>query len=249
MRSIAAVFRRELGATLGSPIAWVTCLLFVGLLHGAWFLLGYPLGDLRLPAFWAGRIASLDALVAWIPPFFAILAPALTMGAWAEERRLGTDELLLTQPVSVGKLVLGKFAAGWVLMGSIATVAILPAALVADLVGPLDRGTVVGVLVGVWMLAAVCISIGQLASALTREDLVAFLVSAVFLLLLWSASLFVRVLPVSFAEALWYASPSLHFLETAARGVLDLRDLVYFGLFTLAALTMTGIVLEGRRWR
>lgn len=249
MRSTLAVFRRELGATLGSPVAWVTCVLFVLLLHGAWFFLGYPVGDLRLPGFWAGRAATLDALVAWIPPFFAILAPALTMGSWAEERRSGTDELLFTHPVPIGHLVLGKFAAAWVLMGSIATLTILPAAAVADAVGPLDRGAVGGVLVGAWLLAAGCIAVGQLASAFTREDLVAFLISAVFLLMLWSAALFVRVLPASFADALWYASPSLHFLETAARGVLDARDFVYYALFTLAALTGCGIAVEGRRWR
>jgi len=249
VRGASAVFRRELGAYLGSPVAWVVCILFVLVLHGLWFFLGYPIGDLRLPAFWAGRIASLDTLYAWLPPLFGILAPALTMGSWAEERRSGTDELLLAQPVRLREIVLGKFAASWLLIASVCTIAVLPAAGMVALVGPLDRGTVVGGLLGAWMLAAVCVAVGQLASALSSEDLVAFLLSAVVLLGLWSAGLFVRVLPAPAAEVAWYVSPSLHFLESGARGLLDARDLVYHGLFAAGALLATTAILEGRRWR
>ncbi len=244
-----AVFRRELGAFIGSPTAWVAGALFILVLHGLFFFLGYPVGDLRLPSFWAGRLAALDTFFAWLPPLFGILAPALTMGAWAEERRAGTDELLLTHPVRIGSLVVGKFAAAWILLGLIATAALLPVAFVVSRIGPLDWGPVVGGLVGTWMLAAACVAIGQLASAFSAEDLVAFLVAAVILLGLWSLGLFVRVLPGAIADVAWYASPALHFLETGARGVLDARDLVYHGLFAAAALVLTTSVLEGRRWR
>ena len=249
MRGSAAVFRRELGAFLGSPTAWVAGVLFVLVLHGLYFFLGYPIGDLRLPSFWGGRIAALDTLHAWLPPLFALLAPALTMGAWAEERRAGTDELLLTQPVHIRGIVLGKFAAAWVLLSGLATAAILPVAVMVDRVGPLDWGPVLGGLLGTWMLAAGCVAIGQLASALSTEDLVAFLLAAVVLFGLWSLGLFVRVLPGAAADVAWYASPALHFLETGARGVLDARDLVYHGLFAAGALFLTSAVVEGRRWR
>jgi len=248
VRGVAPVFRREFGGALASPVAWVTTVVLVLVLHSAFFFLGFPVGDRALPAFWTGRTASLDALFAWLPLFYAVLAPALTMGSWAEERRAGTDELLFTFPVRTRSLVLGKFLAAWILLGSITTLAILPVARLVAGVGPLDWGTVWGGLLGAWLLAAVCTSIGLATSALAREELVAFLVAAVLLLLLWSLGLFVRVLPGTLAEVAWYASPSLHFLESGARGVLDARDLVYYGLFVASGLTLNLAVLEGRRW-
>ena len=248
MRGVAAIFHREFGGALSSPVAWVATVLLILVLHAAFFFLGFPVGDRALPGLWAGAIASLDALFAWLPVFFAVLAPALTMGAWAEERRSGTDELLLTLPVHTRSLVLGKFLATWVLLGAITTIAVLPVAWMVSSIGPLDWGTVWGGLLGAWLLAAVCIAIGLSTSAFTREELVAFLVAAVLLVALWSAGLFVRILPGPLAEIAWYASPSLHFLESGARGVFDVRDLVYYGLFVFGGLSLNVAVVEGRRW-
>ena len=248
MSGVGAIFRREFGGSLTSPVAWVATVLLVLVLHAAFFFLGFPVGDRSLPAFWTGATASLDGLFAWLPVFFAVLAPALTMGAWAEERRSGTDELLFTLPVRTRSLVLGKFLAVWVLLISITAVTVLPVAWMISRIGPLDWGTVWGGLLGGCMLAAACTAIGLATSAFTREELVAFLVAAVILIALWSAGLFVRVLPGSLAELAWYASPSLHFLESGARGVFDARDVVYYGLFVLAGLALNGAALEGRRW-
>jgi len=248
VRGAAAVFHRELGGALSSPVAWVATVLLVLVLHAAFFFLGFPVGDRALPSFWTGRTASLDALFAWIPVFYAVLAPALTMSSWAEERRAGTDELLLTLPVRTRALVAGKFLAAWVLLGAITTVSVLPVAWSVSSVGPLDWGTVWGGLLGAWLFAAACSAIGLATSAFAREELVAFLVAAVLLLALWSAGLFVRVLPGPLAELAWYASPSLHFLESGARGVFDARDLVYYGLFVFGGLTLNNAIVEGRRW-
>ncbi len=247
MRGTLAIAHRELGAALSSPVAWVATVLSVLALHLAFFFLGFPVGDRALPPLWAGRTASLDALFAWLPVFYAVLAPALTMGAWAEERRSGTEELLLSFPLRTRAVVAGKFLASWVVLGGITSVAVLPVAWMVDRVGDLDWGTVQGGLLGAWAFAAVCCAIGLAASSLAREELVAFLVAAVVLVALWSAGLFVRVLPGSLAEVAWYASPSLHFLESAARGVLDARDLVYHGLFVALGLTLNTAIVEGRR--
>ncbi len=249
MSAVAAVFRRELGGALDSPVAWAGTVLFVVGLHVLFFFLGYPIGDQRLPGFWAGGLASLDALFVWLPPIYAILAPALTMGSWAREFREGTDELLLTQPVTIRALVAGKFAASFALLGAMSLVAILSAALVVASVGPLDWGTVWGGLAGALALAAIHVAVGLLASAVGQEELVAFLLGSIVLLILWAAGLFVRVLPPTWAEALWYASPSLHFLEGGARGLFDLRDVVHAALAVGAALVLNGVVLVGRRWR
>jgi len=249
MSGTAAVFRRELDGAIRSPVAWVACVLFVLALHAGFFFVGFPVGDLSLPSFWSGRVASLDVLFTWLPLVFALLAPALTMGSWAEERRSGTDELLLTQPVSTRAIVGGKFLAAWLLLFAITLVAVLPLAWVVASLGPLDWGTVWGGLLGAWMLAAVCCAIGLTCSAVASEELVAFLLAAVTLLGLWSAGHFVRVLPASIAEAAWYASPTLHFLETGARGVFDARAVVYHLLFVGCALVLNVVLVEGRRWR
>ena len=248
MRGMAAVLRRELDDSLRSPVAWVATVLLVLVLHAAFFFLGFPVGDRSLPAFWVGGTASLDALFAWLPVFYAVLAPALTMGAWAQERRIGTDELLFTLPVHTRGLVCGKFLAAWMLLAGITTVAVLPVAWMVASMGPLDWGTVWGGLAGAWMLSAACTAIGLATSALSREELVAFLVASVLLVALWSAGLFVRVLPGPLAELAWYASPSLHFLESGARGVLAARDVVYYGLLAAGGLAVNIAVVEGRRW-
>jgi ABC-2 type transport system permease protein len=244
-----AVLRRELIGMVDSPVAWVATGAAVLALHGAFFFLGYPVGDVHLPSFWDGAVASLDALFAWIPLALAILAPALSMATWAEERRAGTDELLLTQPLGTGAAVLGKFLGVWLFLCALLVVVVVPAAVVVDFVGPLDRGTVLGGLVGAFMLAGSCAAIGGLASALSSEQLVAFLLSAGVLLGLWAAGLFVRVLPGAAAELAWYASPALHFVDSGARGVFDLRDVVHHGLLAFAGLLGNVVAVEARRWR
>ena len=244
-----ALLRRELQLALATPVLWLSSALLVLGLHAAFFLLGYPVGDMRLPGLWAGGVAALDALFAWVPLLLCIVAPAITMSSWAEERRARTDELLLTQPVSLPQLVGAKFLSAWLQLGCLLSIAIVPAALVVAALGDLDPGTALGGLIGAWLLAAPCAAIGCLASALSSDQLVAFLVSAVVLLGLWSAALFVRVLPAGLAELAWFSSPALSYLETGARGLIDVRDIAHHGLMTLAALTLNVVVVEGWRWR
>ena len=243
------LLRRELLVALGAPVTWLACALVVLGLHAAFFFVGHPVGDMRLPSLWQGGTAALDTLFAWVPLVLCIVAPAVTMASWAEERRAGTDELLLTQPVSLRQTVLAKFLSAWVQLGCVLSIAILPAAVVVGALGPLDHGTAGGGLLGAWALAAPCAAIGCLASACARDQLAAFLVAAVVLLLLWSVGLFVRVLPADLAEVTWAASPALSYLETGARGLVDARDLVHQGLFTAAALVLNVVVVEGWRWR
>jgi len=175
--------------------------------------------------------------------------PALTMGAWAEESRSGTDELLLTLPIPVRSAVVGKFVAAWSLLVFILAATVLPLAIVLSQLGPLDWGAALGGLIGAAVLGASYVALGLFVSSLTQEQLVAFLVSALLLGALWSTSLFVRVLPASVADWIYYASPSTHYLESAARGVFDLRDLVFLGSATLLLLVLNSLSVDLRRWR
>ncbi|MFT5289440.1 MAG: ABC-2 type transport system permease protein [Planctomycetota bacterium] len=249
MNGLAALLRRELQVALASGVTWLSCALVVLGLHTTFFLLGYPVGDMRLPGLWEGGVAALDGLFAWIPLVLCIVAPAITMSSWAEERRAGTDEFLLTQPLSIGQLVLAKFLSSWIQLGLLLTIAIVPVAVVVACLGPLDLGTALGGLLGAWLLAAPCAAIGCLASALSSDQLAAFLVSAVVLLVLWSAALFVRVLPADLAELAWFSSPALSYLESGARGLLNARDALHQTLFAAGALLLNVVVVEGWRWR
>ena len=249
MSRVLAVFRRELAGAFDSPVAPVTAFLFVLALDGLFFFAGYSVGSLRLPAFWEGREATLRALFVWLPLLYVVLIPALSMGAWAEERRSGTEELLLTLPIRTHEAVLGKFLALWLLVALLLLVAVLPVALVVDQLGPLDWGTVWGGLAGAALLAGTCTALCVWASALAAEQLIGFLLGSVLLAALWGLPAVARVLPASMAAAVHYAGPTTHFLESGALGVFDLRDLVYHGLLAVLGLYLAATAVEGRRYR
>lgn len=249
LRRTVAVFRRELASAFESPIAYVTIALFVIVLDGLFFFLGFPVGPVPLPGLWEGGQANLIVLFTWLPLLLAFLVPALTMASWAEERRSGTEELLLTYPVRTREVVLGKFLAAWTLVALLVGLAVLPVAVTVSSLGDLDWSTVWVGLVGAWMLGAGYVALAQLVSAASGEQLVAFLLGALLLGTLWGLRILVPVLPSEFASVVDYACPATHFLDSAARGVLDLRDVIYFLLLVVFGLTSGGLVVEGRRWR
>ncbi|MEX1024020.1 MAG: ABC transporter permease [Planctomycetota bacterium] len=249
MNATVGVLRRELLIFLGAPVAWVLAVVYLATLMTGFFVVGFPVGDLRLPGFWSGGYAALDALFAWIPLSLCLFVPALTMSSWAGERRLGTDELLFTHPVSIVSLVVGKFLAHWAIVVGLLGAAIVPAAIAVRSLGALDLGVVGAGFFGAVLLAASFVCVGQLASCLVADELAAFLVASLLLFALVGLGLFVRVLPPAIVEVAWYASPVVHYVETAVRGVIDVRDLVYFGTLFAAALTLEVLWLEGRRWR
>ncbi|MEM9380067.1 MAG: ABC transporter permease, partial [Planctomycetota bacterium] len=206
-------------------------------------------GRAPLPGLWEGGQASLIVLFHWLPLLLALVVPALCMGAWAEERRAGTEELLLTYPVRTSAVVLGKFLATWTLTMLMVTLAVLSAALTVDRLGDLDWNTVWAGLLGAAGLSAGYVAVAQFLSGLSSEQLVAFLFGALLLGVLWALPLFVRVLPGSLAEVLIAASPTSHFLASSAQGVLDLSDAIYFALLTFAGLALSALAVERRRWR
>lgn len=248
MSRTLAVFRRELRALFESPIAYVTIALFVVTQAALYFFAGYPVGDVPLPGLWEGGQASLIVLFTWLPLLFAFLVPALAMGAWADERRAGTEELLLTFPLRTGQVVVGKFLAVWSFVTLLVALTVLPVALTVDALGDLDWNTVWVGIVGASLLSAGYCAIALPFSAATGEQLVAFLLGTIALATLWALRMAVDLFPAAFASVLAYAAPSSHFLESAARGVLDLRDFVYFGLLIAFGLNLNVLLVERRRW-
>lgn len=246
----AAVASREWGAALDGPALRTAALVFSLSLGALYFFVGYPIGELRADGLWQVRTTHALAVVfAWLPLLFAGLAAALTMASWSEERRAGTEEMLLAWPVAAGELVLGKFLAAFAQLCLLLTVALVPLFAATAYLGPVDWGAAVGGFLGALLLGAGYLALGQLLSACTRDPLSAFLITALALLVSWSPMLVVGILPGALADGLVYASPASHYLLTSARGLFDLRDLLFHGLLCAAALHLCTLVVEARRWK
>ena len=247
MKRMGTVFQREWAGYFASPLAYVLILVFVVVQAALFFFIGYPIGPVPLPGLWDGGQASMLTLFTWLPLSLALVIPALTMGAWAEERRAGTEELLLTYPLKPWEWVLGKFLAAWSVMMLVLLILIIPTAVTVDGLGDLDWSTVVVGLLGSAGLVAAYVSLALCCSALTSEQLVAFLLSSLVLGSLWLLRMLVAYAPAGMAGILEQASPQAHFLDTAARGVLVGADLVYFLLLMLSGIVWNTVLLERRR--
>jgi ABC-2 type transport system permease protein len=249
MKGSLAIARRELAAWLDSPGAWVVAAACALALHAAFWFLGYPIGEQRVPGLWEGRSASLFALFAWLPLAYVVLAPALCMASWAEERRSGSEELLLSWPIRARAAVTGKFLAAWLALAGWTSAVLVPLACVVAALGELDWGVFWCGWSGALCLCASSAAIALALSSAAAEPLVAFLLGALALGALWSSVLFARVLAPAWAELALALSPSAHYLETSARGLLDSGDLAWHAAWVLAALALNTWLVEGRRWR
>jgi ABC-2 type transport system permease protein len=215
---------------------------------GLFFLLFVNIRFFYFPPFFAGDRASLRGWFASFPLAYIIVIPALTMRCWAEERRLGTMELLLTMPFSEWDLALGKFIAAFTVLALYLLLTLpLPLSLLA--LGDFDGGIILGQYAGVTLLGASATALGLFFSSLSRNQAGAFLGSASALLVV---TLIDRVnqilnLPRPLAEALNYLSLNFHF-ESFFRGILDSRDLAFFGLSTLLFLFLTAKALLFGKW-
>ena len=248
MGRILYVWRRELGQAFGSPVALVSIAVFVCVQAGLFYWIGYPIGPVPLPSLWDGGQASLTVPFTWQPLLLALLVPALCMGAWAEERRAGTEELLFTYPLRTGEVVLGKWLGAWTLVTLMLLLGTLPLAWAVDGIGDLDWATVWVGLVGASSLAAAYCALALCCSAISSEQLVAFLIGALLLGVLWGLRLLVSILPAQYAGVLDAMCPASHMLDSATRGVLDLRDTVYFASLVLVGLVLNSVLVERRRW-
>ncbi|MDF9391834.1 MULTISPECIES: ABC transporter permease subunit [Methylococcus] len=223
MKPTFTLFWRELRSYFATPVAYVFIVIFL-LLSGAFtFYLG---------RFYERGQADLDPFFQFHPWLYLFLVPAVAMRLWADERKSGTIELLLTLPVTMGQAVLAKFLAAWSFV-ALALALTFPIWLTVNYLGDPDNGVIVTGYLGSLLMAGAYLAIGACLSAATRSQVVAFILSVVvcFLFLLAGFPLvldvFRAIAPQSLVDAIAGLSFLSHF-NGISRGVIDLRDLIYF---------------------
>jgi ABC-2 type transport system permease protein len=239
MRNVLSIARREIRSSFNSPIAYAVIVAYL-LFTSIWLYF--------VNGFYAAGQADLREYFAIMPLVLAFLAPALTMRSWAEERRLGTYELLLTLPFTEGQLVAGKYLSSLAL-AAIALALTLPVPLAASLLGSFDPGVLVAQYLGVLLVAAAAVAVGQCLSSYSKNQVTAFLVSVLALLLLVLVDKVGRFLGLGGAAAaiLNWLSLSFHY-DAFSRGVVDTRDLAYFASVSVLPLYAAAWGLNRRKW-
>ena len=242
MRAGLALFRRELAGYFATPIAAVFVVVFL-VLAGA---LPIYAGD-----FFGRGEADLEPFFAFLPWLYLLLAPAMAMRLWAEEARSGTAELLFTLPIGPGTAVLAKFLAGWAVM-ALALALTFPMWLTVAWLGDPDHRVIAAGYGGSLLVAGLYLAVASAASAVTRNQVVAFILGVALCLLVTIpgapalAGLLGDRLPAGIAEALAVFGVLPH-VRPIARGVIDLRDLIFFATVTAFFLFAASVALNLRR--
>lgn len=218
-----AIFRRELAGYFETPLAYVFIVIFLFATGAFTFYLG---------SFYEAERADLTAFFNFHPWLYLFFMPAIAMRLWAEERRTGTIELLLTLPVPLWAAVLGKFLAAWVFAG-LALLLTFPLWLTVNYLGEPDNGVILASYVGSWLMAGAYLAIGACLSATTRNQVIAF-VASILVAFLFTVSgiplvldLFSAWAPQLIVSTVASFSVLGHF-DSIMRGVIDIRDIVFF---------------------
>lgn len=223
MHSTLVIFRRELASYFATPLAYVFIVIFLALAGALAFFLGN---------FFERGQADLQPFFTFHPWLYLVLIPALAMRLWAEERKSGTIELFLTLPVSMGAAVMGKFLASWAFAG-IALLLTFPFWITVNILGQPDNGIIVASYIGSFLMAGAFLAIGAALSALTKNQVIAFVITAAacFLFTVSGSQVVLGFLNGWAPEAVLRAVAGFSFLthfNAIVRGVIDLRDAVFF---------------------
>lgn len=236
------IFRREFRAYFATPLAAVFLVVFL-FMSGVF---SFSMGGL----FERGQ-ADLRSFFQFVPWLFLFLAPALSMRLWAEERRLGTIEVLTTLPIPLWHAVVGKFLAAW-FFSLVALALTAPLWVTVSWLGDPDQGVIVAGYIGSAMVAGIFLAIGGFVSALTKNQVIAFVVTIVacFLVLLSGFPLVLNFfrdwMSPGAVEAIASVSVLTHF-NSLMRGVVELRDVVYFTSGICALMVATTFVVDWRK--
>lgn len=238
MNAIGTIAARELRAYFATPVAYVFIVIFLAL--SGWF-------TFYLGGFYERAQADLLPFFTFHPWLYLFLVPAIAMRLWAEERKSGSIELLMTLPVSIWDAVLGKFLAAW-LFTAVALCLTFPIWITVNYLGDPDNGVIITAYLGSLLMAGAFLAIGSCISAANRNQVVAFIITVVicFLFLLSGFPLvldFFAGAPQAVVDTIAGLSFLTHF-NALSKGVIDLRDVVYFLLVITAWLYATSIVLE-----
>lgn len=242
MNIVSALFKRELRSYFATPVAYVFIVIFLMLTGVFTFYLGN---------FYERGQADLRPFFNFHPWLYLFLVPAIAMRLWAEERKSGSIELLMTLPVTPWQAVLGKYLAAWVFT-AIALVLTFPIWITVNYLGEPDNGAILTGYIGSLLMAGGFLAIGAFVSAFTRNQVIAFVISVVvcFVFLLSGFPLVLDAFSGWAPQLLVDGIASLSFLthfSNISRGVIDFRDLVYFGLLIGAFLYANTIVLQWKQ--
>lgn len=240
MRNLSVLTKSELRGYFVSPVVYVFTIIFLLLIGFFTFMMGQ---------FFAAGEASLGAFFTWHPWVYLVLVPAIGMSMWSEERRSGTIELLFTMPVTPAQCIIAKFLAAWAVIG-LSLILTFPMVITAGYLGNPDFGAIACGYLGSFMMAGSYLAVTSFTSSLSRSQVVSFIISLVACLLLILAGF----PPVTDVFVEWPAvvdfvssfSVMTHF-ASLQRGVIDLRDILYFFSVIAFTLFLTGVTLKNHR--
>ena len=238
MKTILTIFWKEFRGYFNSPIAYIFIISFLVFTNWLFF-----------KGFFLMNQSSLRSFFSILPWVFLFLAPAVTMRSWAEEKKLGTIELLMTLPVKDYEVVLGKFLASFIFL-IVTLLCSLPLPLTVMAVGNPDVGPIWGGYLGAFLMGGAYLAIGCFASSLTENQIVAFII-AIFLsfaLLIIGENLVIMNLPAALVPVFTFLGLGAHF-ESIGRGVIDSRDIIYYISIIGFFLFLNGLSVESRKWK
>ena len=240
--NIWTVAKRELQGYFTSPVAYVFIVIFLLLIGFFTFMLG---------GFFERNDASLVSFFMWHPWLYLFLVPAVGMRLWSEERRQGTIELLLTMPITAWQAIVGKFLASWLFL-MLSLVLTFPIWITVNYLGNPDNGVIISGYVGSMLMAGTYLAITSMTSAITRNQVIAFILSVVicFLLILAGWPPVTRLfdsLDLTWLKNLVASMSVMTHFDGFQRGVLDFRDVVFFFSMIAFALFTTGVIIRSHR--
>ena len=233
--NVGTIFKKELRSYFNSAVAYVVIVVFLAIV-----------GWMYTSSMFLINVASLRMMFELIPLVFLFVVPAITMRLLAEEKKAGTIELLTTKPLHDWEIVAGKFLAAWALVG-IALIPTLIYYITVVFLGDIDNGPVIGGYLGLLFMAGVYVAVGLLASSFTENQIVAFIVGLLMMFAFFMMDKVLIFVPDFMTSIVEYLGIDFHF-SNIARGVIDSRDVVYFGSVLGFTLYLSVVSLEKRKW-
>jgi ABC-2 type transport system permease protein len=250
MHNVWTIAKREYNLYFSSPVAYVVSFIVL-LILGIFFYYSLLIAISPL-AMQQGYVPNIDVILWWLGLLLAILTPALTTRLLAEERRLGTIELLMTAPVKDWELVVGKWFGAFLMLLTLIAVTLIYPLILDQLVSPgIDQGPLISGYLGLILLASALVAIGVFISSLFSNQIAAFITTLGVVIFLWLVTgLIVRVMGQMGGVQEWvrfldFGGP---YNNNLLRGIIDLRDVVYYLSVTALALFMGTVSIEVRRW-